>query len=122
MYYLALALLRRWSSCSANLERSRLGRAFVALREDELAGACMGINPARIKLVAFRRRRASRARRRALRDQSHHHRRAEHLDFNYSIMVLCCLIIGGLGSCAAYCSARSCCSASTTCCRRCSLS
>ncbi|MFQ3646925.1 MAG: branched-chain amino acid ABC transporter permease [Anaerolineae bacterium] len=35
------------------LERSRVGRAFAALREDELAAAAMGINPTRYKVLAF---------------------------------------------------------------------
>jgi branched-chain amino acid transport system permease protein len=36
-----------------NIERSRLGRAWLAIREDELAATCMGINAARLKLGAF---------------------------------------------------------------------
>lgn len=35
------------------LERSRTGRAFAALREDELAASAMGINPTTTKLLAF---------------------------------------------------------------------
>jgi branched-chain amino acid transport system permease protein len=35
------------------LERSRVGRAFRALREDELAADAMGINPTRYKVLAF---------------------------------------------------------------------
>lgn len=35
------------------LERSRIGRAFIALREDELAAASMGINPTTYKVLAF---------------------------------------------------------------------
>lgn len=35
------------------LERSRTGRAFAALREDELAAASMGISPTRFKVLAF---------------------------------------------------------------------
>jgi branched-chain amino acid transport system permease protein len=37
----------------ARLERVRVGRAFTALREDELAAASMGINPTRNKVLAF---------------------------------------------------------------------
>jgi branched-chain amino acid transport system permease protein len=37
----------------ARLERSRIGRAFIALREDELAASAMGINPTRYKVLAF---------------------------------------------------------------------
>ncbi len=35
------------------IERIRVGRAFVAIREDELAAAAMGINPAYYKVLAF---------------------------------------------------------------------
>lgn len=35
------------------LERSRVGRAFVALREDELAAGAMGVNPTFNKVLAF---------------------------------------------------------------------
>ena len=33
--------------------RSRLGRAWMAIREDELAASQMGIDPVRTKLLAF---------------------------------------------------------------------
>jgi branched-chain amino acid transport system permease protein len=35
------------------LEGSRLGRAMAAIRDDELATRCMGINTTRVKLTAF---------------------------------------------------------------------
>jgi branched-chain amino acid transport system permease protein len=99
MYYVALLLLACLVVGFKILERSRAGRAFVALREDELVSACMGINPARTKLRAF----ASGAAIAGLAGALY----ATNLtttaepntyDFNLSIMVLCCLIIGGLGS------------------------
>jgi branched-chain amino acid transport system permease protein len=36
-----------------NLYRSRIGRAWMAVREDEVAAAAMGVNTVRIKLLAF---------------------------------------------------------------------
>jgi ABC-type branched-subunit amino acid transport system permease subunit len=36
-----------------NLHRSRLGRAWMAVREDEVAAAAMGVNTTAIKLLAF---------------------------------------------------------------------
>jgi branched-chain amino acid transport system permease protein len=36
-----------------NLQRSRLGRAWMAVREDEVAAAAMGVNTTAIKLLAF---------------------------------------------------------------------
>lgn len=38
---------------SYRLDRSRVGRAFKAIREDELAADAMGINPTRYKVLAF---------------------------------------------------------------------
>lgn len=38
---------------SYRLERSRVGRAFKAIREDELAADAMGINPTRYKVLSF---------------------------------------------------------------------
>lgn len=45
---LLLTLLVTW-----RLERSRTGRAFRALREDELAADAMGVSPTRYKVLAF---------------------------------------------------------------------
>ena len=52
-YYLSFTALLLVIFLLRNLEASRLGRAWVALREDELAASCMGINTARVKLSAF---------------------------------------------------------------------
>lgn len=52
-YYLVLILLVILLWALRRLEQSRLGRAWVALREDELAAGCMGINPVWAKLSAF---------------------------------------------------------------------
>ncbi|HCN91336.1 MAG TPA: ABC transporter ATP-binding protein, partial [Oxalobacteraceae bacterium] len=38
---------------TVRLQHSRLGRAFVAIREDEIAAKAMGINTRNIKLLAF---------------------------------------------------------------------
>ena len=35
------------------LERSRIGRAWMAIREDEIAAKAMGINTRNLKLLAF---------------------------------------------------------------------
>jgi branched-chain amino acid transport system permease protein len=99
MYYVALLLLAALVVVFRNLERTRQGREFVALREDELAASCMGVNPARTKLLAFAVGAAIAGLAGAL-YATNLTTTAEPntYDFNYSIMVLCCLIIGGLGS------------------------
>jgi len=50
---LALPLLVASAWFVYRLERSRVGRAFAALREDELAAAAMGVNPTTNKVLAF---------------------------------------------------------------------
>jgi branched-chain amino acid transport system permease protein len=53
-YYILIVLLIAVSVVLAtNLYRSRLGRAWMAIREDEVAAAAMGVNPVSIKLLAF---------------------------------------------------------------------
>src|SRR5215471_12497518 len=51
--WLALPLLALSMLFVARLERTRTGRALVALREDELAAAAMGVNPTYHKVLAF---------------------------------------------------------------------
>lgn len=52
-YFLFLALCIAIIFISARLQHSRLGRAFVAIREDEVAAKAMGINTRNVKLLAF---------------------------------------------------------------------
>jgi branched-chain amino acid transport system permease protein len=52
-YYLFLALTLAVVFVSVRLEDSRIGRAWAAIREDEVAAAAMGINTRNIKLLAF---------------------------------------------------------------------
>src|SRR6266850_2245240 len=51
--WLAIPLLVLSMLFVARLERTRTGRALVALREDELAAAAMGVNPTYHKVLAF---------------------------------------------------------------------
>ena len=52
-YYLFLAMSIAIVLISKRLEHSRLGRAWVAVREDEVAAKACGINTTRVKLWAF---------------------------------------------------------------------
>jgi branched-chain amino acid transport system permease protein len=52
-YFLFLALCITIIFISVRLQHSRLGRAFVAIREDEIAAKAMGINTRNVKLLAF---------------------------------------------------------------------
>ncbi|MBM3316321.1 MAG: branched-chain amino acid ABC transporter permease [Candidatus Eisenbacteria bacterium] len=52
-YYLMLFFLAVTIAAMHRLERSRLGRAWLCVREDEEAAAAMGIDATRVKLQAF---------------------------------------------------------------------
>jgi len=52
-YFLFLALCIGIVFVTTRLQHSRLGRAWVAIREDEIAAKAMGINTRNIKLLAF---------------------------------------------------------------------
>ena len=52
-YYLFLAFTLLVIFVSRRLEDSRIGRAWMAIREDEVAASAMGINTRNIKLLAF---------------------------------------------------------------------
>jgi branched-chain amino acid transport system permease protein len=52
-YYLFLALVIFSVLICYRLERSRIGRAWMAIREDEIAAKAMGINTRNMKLLAF---------------------------------------------------------------------
>jgi branched-chain amino acid transport system permease protein len=52
-YFLFLALCIAVVFVTSRLQHSRLGRAWVAIREDEIAAKAMGINTRNVKLLAF---------------------------------------------------------------------
>ncbi|NHZ61076.1 ABC transporter permease subunit [Massilia genomosp. 1] len=52
-YFLFLAICIAIVFITSRLQHSRLGRAWVAIREDEIAAKAMGINTRNVKLLAF---------------------------------------------------------------------
>jgi ABC-type branched-subunit amino acid transport system permease subunit len=52
-YWTALVLLLFTVFCSVRLRDSRLGRAWIAIREDEIAAAAMGVPLMRTKTWAY---------------------------------------------------------------------
>lgn len=52
-YYILLGLVMLAMFISVRLEDSRIGRAWIAIREDEVAAQSMGINTRNVKLLAF---------------------------------------------------------------------
>jgi len=98
-YYLSLLSLAGVVLAMRRLETSRLGRALVAVREDELAAQAMGISATRVKLSAFAMSSAVAGLAGCLYAASLSTTADPNAyDFNRSIMVLCAVILGGLGS------------------------
>ena len=52
-YYIVLALVALTVLVTNRLKNSRIGRAWMALREDEIASVAMGVDMARTKLSAY---------------------------------------------------------------------
>ena len=52
-YYLCLVFVVVFIIVFTSLEHSRIGRAWVAIREDEVAAESVGINPLKYKVMAF---------------------------------------------------------------------
>jgi branched-chain amino acid transport system permease protein len=52
-YYLGLVLIVLMIFVSARLKHSRIGRAWLAIREDEIAAEAMGVSRTKLKLLAF---------------------------------------------------------------------
>ncbi|HVM78507.1 MAG TPA: branched-chain amino acid ABC transporter ATP-binding protein/permease [Stellaceae bacterium] len=52
-YYLGLVLIVFLIFVSTRLKSSRIGRAWMAIREDEIAAEAMGVNRTKLKLLAF---------------------------------------------------------------------
>jgi ABC-type branched-subunit amino acid transport system permease subunit len=97
-YYLILALIGLCILANIRLRDSRLGRAWVAIREDEIAAASSGINLVNTKLFAF----AAGAFFAGVAGVYHAAKlgTVNPTDFNYtdSVIFLAMVVIGGLGS------------------------
>jgi branched-chain amino acid transport system permease protein len=99
LYFFCLGVLAITYALLGVLERSRLGRAWVALREDELAASCMGLNPAKLKLSAIAIGAGLAGLAGALYVVSANTTTEPGTyDFNRSMLMICCVILGGLGS------------------------
>jgi ABC-type branched-subunit amino acid transport system ATPase component/ABC-type branched-subunit amino acid transport system permease subunit len=98
-WYFLILIIGAFSLWAMNRMRdSRLGRAWMAIREDETAADCTGVNPVKTKLLAF-----------ALGASfsgfagSFYAAKLQAItpgafEFNVSIMLLCMVVLGGMGS------------------------
>jgi len=94
-YYLVILILMLVLLVATRLEDSRLGRAWFAIREDEIAAQCCGVNLIRYKIIAF----AISASIGAM-GGAFFARWFKFIQFKFweSILILCLIVFGGMGS------------------------
>jgi branched-chain amino acid transport system permease protein len=97
-YWLVLGLLAIVLFCVIRLRDSRLGRAWVALREDEVAAASMGVPLVKTKLYAYAVGAAIGGMAGAFQASYLNTVNADQFAFSFSIFILAMVILGGLGS------------------------
>ena len=97
-YFLLLGLTLLIVLVCARLQNSRIGRAWEAVREDETAAKAMGINTRNIKLLAFSMGASFGGVAGALFASMQGFVSPESFSLTESIMVLCMVVLGGMGN------------------------
>ena len=97
-YYVGLALVAFLILTSQRLKFSRIGRAWMAIREDELAAAAMGVNRTKMKLLAFATGAAFAGATGTLFVAKLQTATPEMFGFPVSVMILVMIVFGGIGS------------------------
>lgn len=99
-YYLFLILALLIIFVSIRLQDSRIGRAWVAIREDEVAAEAMGINTRNVKLLAFAMGASFGGVSGGLFAGFQGFVSPESFNLMESIMILCMVVLGGMGNIA----------------------
>jgi len=97
-YYVGLALVAFLILTSQRLKFSRIGRAWMAIREDEVAAAAMGVNRTKMKLLAFATGAAFAGATGTLLVAKLQTATPEMFGFPVSVMILVMIVFGGIGS------------------------
>ncbi|MEJ7716730.1 MAG: branched-chain amino acid ABC transporter permease [Thermoleophilaceae bacterium] len=97
-YWTALAMVVVVLVVNIRLRDSRLGRAWVAIREDEVAAVSMGVPLVRTKLLAYATGAAFGGISGAFLGSFLNTVNADQFAFSFSIFILAMVILGGLGS------------------------
>jgi len=97
-YYLII-IIGIFTVFAANrLNNSRIGRAWIAIREDELAAEAMGINIVKMKLLAFALGASFAGLAGAFFASKMKFVSPESFTFFESVIILCMVVLGGMGS------------------------
>ena len=99
-YYLALGFVVLFLIVFSLLEHSRVGRAWTAIREDEVAAESVGINPLKYKVMAFAIGAASAGFAGVLTASQSNFIFPSSFTLTFSINILVLVILGGMGSIA----------------------
>jgi branched-chain amino acid transport system permease protein len=97
-YYVGIALVAFLILISQRLKESRIGRAWMAIREDEIAAMAMGIDRVRYKLLAFATGAAFAGATGTFYVAKLQTATPEMFMFPVSVMVLVMIVFGGIGS------------------------
>jgi branched-chain amino acid transport system permease protein len=97
-YYVGVALVALLILTSTRLKFSRIGRAWMAIREDEIAAAAMGVNRVKTKLLAFATGAAFAGATGTLFVAKLQTATPEMFMFPVSVMILVMIVFGGIGS------------------------
>ena len=97
-YFFLLAVLMLVIVINLRLQDSRIGRAWEAIREDEIAARAMGINTTRMKLLAFAMGASFGGVSGAIFSSIQGFISPESFVLNESVMVLAMVVLGGMGN------------------------
>jgi branched-chain amino acid transport system permease protein len=98
IYYVGLAMLVLVILFNRRLRDSRLGRAWIAVREDEVAAAAMGVNLVRTKLWAYAIGAALGGFAGVFLGTYNNTVNVDQFEFGFSVFILSMVIIGGMGN------------------------
>jgi branched-chain amino acid transport system permease protein len=97
-YYVGVLLVAFLILTSQRLKFSRIGRAWMAIREDEIAAAAMGVNRVKLKLLAFATGAAFAGATGTLFVAKLQTATPDMFGFPVSVMILVMIVFGGIGS------------------------
>ncbi len=97
-YYVAIALVALLVFVSIRLRDSRIGRAWMAIREDEIAAGAMGVDRTKFKLLAFAIGAAFAGMTGVFYVAKLQTATPEMFGFPVSVMILVMIVFGGIGS------------------------
>jgi branched-chain amino acid transport system permease protein len=98
IYYVGLAMLLLVIFLNRRLRDSRLGRAWIAVREDEVAAAAMGVNLVRTKLWAYAIGAALGGFAGVFLATYNNTVNVDQFEFGFSVFILAMVIVGGMGN------------------------